>query len=121
VIDECWSTISKRFCYHVNRIRRAFLDADIKAEKSRGFYLDKSHLSDPQRLGILMIAACLAYLWITYLGWVAIRKDWIKVIHRTDRCDWSVFRLSLALLDYLLNESLPIPVSFTLLEEKSVR
>jgi hypothetical protein len=55
------------------------------------------------------------------LGWVAIRKDWIKVIHRTDRCDWSVFRLGLALLDYLLNESLPIPVSFTLLEQKSVR
>jgi len=90
-------------------------------EKSRGFYLDKSHLSDPQRLGILMIAACLAYLWIIYLGLVAIRNGWVKVIHRTDRCDWSLFRLGLALLDHFLNESLPIPVSFTSLELQSVR
>jgi hypothetical protein len=68
-----------------------------------------------------MIAACLAYLWIVYLGLVAPRKDWIKVIHRSDHCDWSLFRLGLALLDHFLNEDLPIPVSFTLLQLKSVR
>jgi len=90
-------------------------------EKSRGFDLDKSHLSDPERLAILMIAACLAYLWIIYLGLVAVRNDWIKVIHRTDRCDWSLFRLGLALLDHFLNENLPIHVSFCLLKQKSVR
>ncbi|HEY3343953.1 MAG TPA: hypothetical protein VGJ97_03430, partial [Anaerolineaceae bacterium] len=88
---------------------------------SRGFDLDKSHLSDPERLSTLMIAACLAYLWIIYLGLVAIRKDWVKIIHRPDRCDWSLFRLGLALLDHFLNEDLPIPVSFTILEAKSVR
>jgi len=43
------------------------------------------------------------------------------LIHRADRCDWSLFHLGLALLDYFLNEELPIPVSFTLLETKSVR
>lgn len=32
-----------------------------------------------------------------------------------------LFRLGLALLDHLLNEELPIPVSFALLETKSVR
>jgi hypothetical protein len=40
--------------------------------------------------------------------------EWVKIIHRTDRCDWSLFRLGLALLDHFLNESLPIPVSFSL-------
>lgn len=90
-------------------------------QKSRGFQLHKSHLSDPQRLATLMIAACLAYLWIVYLGLVALRKDWVKVIHRPDRCDWSLFRLGLALLNHFLNESLPIPVSFCLMESKSVR
>jgi hypothetical protein len=43
------------------------------------------------------------------------------LIHRMDRCDWSLFRLGLALLDPLLNEERPIPVSFILLETKSVR
>lgn len=68
-----------------------------------------------------MIAACLAYLWVVYLGLTAVREDWSKLIHRVDRCDWSLFRLGLALLDYLLNEELLIPVSFTLMEPKSVR
>ena len=101
--------------------KRFQIETFFSDEKSRGFYLDKSHLSDPNRLSILMIAACLAYLWIIYLGLVAFRKDWVKVIHRSDRCDWSLFRLGLALLDHFLNEDLPIPVSFTLLEPKSVR
>jgi len=101
--------------------KRFQIETFFSDEKSRGFYLDKSHLSDPHRLGILMIAACLAYLWIVYLGLLALRKDWVKVIHRPDRCDWSLFRLGRALLDHFLNEDLPIPVSFTLWEPKSVR
>lgn len=94
--------------------KRFQIETFFSDEKSRGFYLHKSHLSDPERLGTLMIAACLAYLWIIYLGLLALRKDWVKVIHRSDRCDWSLFRLGLALLDHFLNESLPIPVSFSL-------
>ena len=36
------------------------------------FFSDqKNHLSDPQRLSNLMIAACFAYLWIVYLGCIA--------------------------------------------------
>ena len=101
--------------------KRFQIETFFSDEKSRGFYLHKSHLSDPKRLGVLMIAAGLAYLWIIYLGLVAIRKDWVKIIHRSDRCDWSLFRLGLALLDHFLNEDLPIPVSFTMLDPKSVR
>lgn len=109
--DAACSWYKKRF-----RIETFFSD-----EKSRGFHLHKSHLSDPERLGTLMIAACLAYLWIIYLGLTAIRDGWVRLIHRADRCDWSLFHLGLALLDYFLNEELAIPVSFTLLEPKSVR
>jgi hypothetical protein len=109
--DEAFYWYKKRF-----QIETFFAD-----EKSRGFFLHKSHLSDPQRLSNLMIAACLAYLWIIYLGCIAVREDWVKIIHRPDRCDWSLFRLGLALLDHLLNELLPIPVSFNLLEKNCVR
>jgi hypothetical protein len=101
--------------------KRFHIETFFSDEKSRGFYLHKSHLSDPQRLSCLLIAACLAYLWIVYLGLVALRKDWVKIIHRSDRCDWSLFRLGLALLDHFLNEDLPIPVSFTLMESNCVR
>ena len=89
-------------------------------EESRGFYIHKVHLSDPERLGTLMSADCLAYLWIIYLGLITIREHWTKLIHRADRCDWSLFHMDLALLDFFLSEKLPIPVAFTLSETKCV-
>lgn len=101
--------------------KRFQIETFFSDQKSRGFFLQKSHLSDPKRLSNLMIAACLAYLWIVYLGCIAVRDHWVKIIHRSDRCDWSLFRLGLALLDHFLNELLPIPVSFNLLEKNCVR
>ena len=101
--------------------KRFQIETFFSDQKSRGFFLHKSHLSDPQRLSNLMIAACLAYLWIVYLGCVAVRDNWVRIIHRSDRCDWSLFHLGLALLDHLLNELLPIPVSFDMSEENCVR
>jgi hypothetical protein len=109
--DEAWYWYKKRF-----QIETLFGD-----QKSRGFYLHKSHLADPQRLATLMIAVCLAYLWMVFLGVTAIKSSLDKQIHRTDRCDWSIFRLGLAFLDYCLNELLPLPVSFSLLNVKTVR
>ena len=106
-------------CYWYKK--RFRIETFFSDQKSRGFHLHKSHLANTQRLHTLMMAACLAYLWIVYLGLTALRTDLVSAIHRTDRCDWSLFRLGLALLDYLLNEEIPIPVSFTLFETKSVR
>lgn len=81
-------------------------------QKSRGFQLHKSHLADPDRLARLLIAACLAYLWLVYLGALAHQDLWLKLIHRPDRCDLSLFQLGLRLLDHFLNEDLPLPFSF---------
>lgn len=87
--------------------------------KSRGFAIDRSHMREPARLARLLLAACIAYLWLVHLGTVALSEGWHKLIHRTDRCDLSLFALGLRLLDYFLNEGLPLPVAFIpiLLEE----
>jgi len=92
--------------------KRAHIETFFSDQKSRGFQLHKSHLADPARLARLMIAACLAYLWLIYLGALAMRAHWCKVIHRTDRCDLSLFQLGLRLLEHFLNQALPIPVAF---------
>jgi hypothetical protein len=99
--EACW-WYKKRF-----KIETFFSD-----QKSRGFHLHQSHLEDPDRLATLMMAACLAYLWIVYLGRYAQQTGWDKIIHRTDRCDLSLFQLGLDLLEHFLNEGLPIPVAF---------
>lgn len=104
--EEACHWYRKRF-----RIETFFSD-----QKSRGFNLHKSHLSNPARLARLMIAACLAYIWIIYLGVLALRDEWRQFVHRTDRCDLGLFQLGLRLLDYFLNEGKPIPVKFQMPE-----
>ena len=81
-------------------------------QKSRGFHIHKSHISDPQRLSRLLIAVCLAYIWIVYLGALCEKEGWREHIHRKKRCDLSLFQLGLRILEHFLNEELPIPVQF---------
>jgi hypothetical protein len=100
--------------------RRAQIETFFSDQKSRGFQVDRSHISDPARVTRLMLAACLAYLWVIYLGTVAHTKDWLPSIHRRHRCDLSLFQLGLRLLQYFLNHDLPIPNTFNLAPE-SVR
>jgi len=102
LVEEACYWYGKRF-----RIETFFSD-----QKSRGFNLQKSHISNPERVSRLMIAACLAYIWIVHLGVMAKRDGWAKIVHRTDRCDLSLFQLGLDLLEHFLNEHLPIPVAF---------
>jgi hypothetical protein len=48
-------------CYR----RRYGIETFFSDQKSRGFHLAHSHLSDPDRLSRLLIASCLAYLWMS--------------------------------------------------------
>ena len=77
-----------------------------------GGEIHKSHIADPQRLSRLLIAACLAYIWIVYLGALGEKEGWRAIIHRRKRCDLSLFQLGLRILEHFLNEELPIPVQF---------
>jgi DDE family transposase len=95
--------------YYQKRFRIETFFAD---QKSRGFHIHKSHMSDPQRLSRLLIAACLAYIWIVYLGALCETGGWRERIHRRKRCDLSLFQLGLRILEHFLNEDLPIPVQF---------
>jgi len=95
--------------YYKKRFR---IETFFSDQKSRGFNIQKSHLTDPQRLSRLLIAACLAYIWIVYLGSLCDKEGWREIIHRKKRCDLSLFQLGLRLLEHFLNEELPIPVQF---------
>lgn len=95
-------------CYQ----KRMHIETLFSDQKSRGFHLHLSHLSDPKRLHRLLIAACLAYLWIIYLGALAAQPHWRRLVHRADRCDLSLFQLGLRLLEFWLEEDAPLRVAF---------
>ena len=119
----CWATGYRDPLYLVTNMssaeaacrlyaKRFRIETFFSDHKSRGFHVDKSHMSEPQRLSHLLIASCLAYIWIIYLGVRGLKDGWLGVIHRIHRCDLSLFQVGLRLLDHFLNEDLPIPVQF---------
>jgi hypothetical protein len=111
------TSVARACEYYQKRMR---IETFFSDQKSRGFHLDRSHLSDPARVTRLMFAASLAYLWVITLGVVAQEDEWQSMIHRGHRCDLGLFQLGLRLLSYLLNHDQPIPSSFKL-EPESVR
>jgi hypothetical protein len=103
------SSAEEAIAYYKKRFR---IETFFSDQKSRGFNIQKSHLEDPQRLSRLLIASCLGYIWLVYLGVLCKRDGWQSIIHRRKRCDLSLFQLGLRLLDHFLNQGLPIPVQF---------
>jgi hypothetical protein len=86
--------------------RRFQIETFFSDQKSRGFHLHKSHLADPLRLSRLLLAACLAYLWMVCQGLLTIAEKKVGLIDRTDRIDKSLFRLGLDWIHYALKSNL---------------
>ena len=63
-------------------------------------------------VSIIYKKRALPLAWVIYLGVISKQHGWVKTIHRTDRCDLSLFQLGLDLIEHFLNEHLPIPVEF---------
>lgn len=82
--------------------RRFRIETFFSDQKSRGFHIHKSHLSDPARLSRLLIAACLAYIWMVSQGLQLIAADKTHLIDRAKRIDKSLFRLGLDWIKYAL-------------------
>ena len=89
--------------------KRALIETLFSDQKRRGFHIQATHLNAPERLERLLIATALAYIWVVYLGVQALTEPWRRRLHRSDRCDLSLFQLGLRLLAYCLKEEFPIP------------
>ena len=69
----------------------------------------------------LMFCQTASYIWTVYVGALALQKGWNKIIHRTDRCDLSLFQLGKRLLRYLLKEGKAPPDFCLVLPNKALR
>lgn len=92
--------------------RRFLIETFFSDQKSRGFHIHQSHLSDPMRISRLLVAACLTYIWMICFGLFVIAHNKTGLIDRTDRVDKSLFRLGLDWLKHILKRGLPIDVHF---------
>lgn len=92
--------------------RRFRIETFFSDQKSRGFQIHKSHLADPTRLSRLLIAACLAYIWMITQGLRVIAEGKLSLIDRTDRRDKSLFRLGLDWIKFALKHALDFQPTF---------
>ena len=92
--------------------RRFRIETFFSDQKSRGFHIHKSHLAEPARLSRLLIAACLAYIWMITQGVQVMAENKLSLIDRTERRDKSLFRLGLDWIKYALKYSLDFQPTF---------
>lgn len=92
--------------------RRYRIETFFSDQKSRGFHIHKSHLAAPQRVSRLLVAACLAYLWMILQGLQVLTHNWVGLIDRTDRHDKSVFRVGLDWLRHCLKREVDFEALF---------
>ena len=93
--------------------KRFKLETLFSDQKSRGFHIEKSHLSIPKRVSRLILAAALAYIWMIYLGLeVAADESMRTMVDRPNRSDKSIFRLGFDWLKVALTRELDFNVRF---------
>lgn len=99
-------TAEEAYHWYRKRFQIETLFSDLKG---RGFNIQKSGLRCPERISRLLIAVALSYIWTIYLGEYALQNGWQKIIHRSKRCDLSLFTLGLRFLSRVVSESLRLP------------
>jgi hypothetical protein len=106
--DEPWLLLSDREA-GPDRMReyrrRAHVEASYQDFKSRGWHLEGSKLSDPNRLNRLLLALVLASWWCHLLGQQAIRSSQRRRFDRPNRRDLSVLRLGRRWMAYQLDRN----------------
>lgn len=92
--------------------KRPWIEPLFGDVKGHGFDFQTSRLQHPERISRLMLAIALAYLWLCFLGSMALIFGFAKFVDRSDRQDRSIFTIGRLWLNRLLKLDLPIPVQF---------
>jgi hypothetical protein len=89
--------------YYKKRFKIETLFGDLK---SRGFNVHRTKVSDPERVGNLLMLACLAFILVLCFGINAPDLPYYAKFCRKDRCDCSVFTLGARALAYCVDNAL---------------
>ncbi|MCB9640745.1 MAG: IS4 family transposase [Myxococcales bacterium] len=102
--------------HSLNLYRKRFLiETFFSDQKSRGFRIDKSHLSCPLRLSRLLLLCCLSYLWLVYLGIRLVAEGKVDEVDRSKkRQDKSLFQIGFSWLERQLKNGGRFRISFEL-------
>jgi hypothetical protein len=90
------------------------IEESFRDDKSGGFDLHASHLSDPKRLDTLLLALAVAVVWVYELGEQVLRDDRRSEVDPAYKRQLSVFQLGWRLLRRLISCVAPPPCTLRL-------
>lgn len=95
-------------------LKRMHIEESFRDDKSGGFNLDASRLTDPKRLDALLLALAIAVLWVYELGEKVLSDNQRRTIDPGYMRQLSVFQLGWRQLHRALSCSLPLTFSLAL-------
>lgn len=95
-------------------LKRMHIEESFRDDKSGGFDLHASHLTDPKRLDSLLLALAVAVLWVYELGEHILREDRRSEVDPAYKRQLSVFQLGWRLLRRLISCAIPPPCTLRL-------
>lgn len=108
-------TDEEEACYLTLRTysRRMWIEELFGDLEGGGFQLDKSRLYEPERLSRLLLAVCLAYLWLVVVGAYVVKRGWRKLVDRADRRDRSLVEIGRHWIRRRTTNGVPPRIAFT--------
>jgi hypothetical protein len=88
-------------------LKRMHVEESFRDDKSGGFDLHNSHLTDPKRLDTLLLALAVAVLWVYELGEQVLHQERRKEIDPAYQRQLSVFQIGWRHLRRLISCSVP--------------
>jgi hypothetical protein len=99
-----------RQAYH----RRMWIEETFGDLKGHGFDLESTHIRHFLRLSRLTLAVVLLYFWLVAFGSQVIKSGQRYLVDRSDRRDYSIFRIGRNMVERLLTNASKLQISFTL-------
>ena len=95
-------------------IKRMHIEESFRDDKSGGFNLDDSRLTDPKRLDALLLALAIAIVWVYELGEKVLTEEQRRTIDSGHKRQLSVFQLGWRQLHRALSCGLPLAFNLVL-------
>ncbi len=92
--------------------RRMWIEEMFGDFKRHGFDLEATHLRHFLRLSRLTLAVSLLYVWLVAFGSQVIKRGQRHLVDRTDRRDFSIFRIGFNMLERCLSNALSFKICF---------
>lgn len=93
--------------------KRFWIEPTFRDWKSYGFDLEATHIDNPHRLDVLLLAISITTVWLIHIGdWLTLhgRRHWLEPRHKDD---YSLFRLGRDHLQRARTVDCKIPIGFT--------